>query len=431
MDRRRFLQNTGLALGATALPAISTEATPFIPDTLDTWADVRAQFSLNPARIHMAQMLLASHPIPVRAEIEKHRRAFDENPVEYWEETYKTAEVVVQQAAARYLQCAPEEVALTDSTCMGLATMYNGLKLKPGDEILTTTHDHYATEKSLEFSAARNGAILRRVTLYQQGSAASVDEIVGTISKNIQPRTRVVAVTWVHSSTGVKLPIHDIAVAIAKANAGRNAGNRIYFCVDGVHAFGVDNITMADLGCDFFAAGTHKWMFGPRGTGILFAKKDAADFIAPTIPSFSYNSYGAWLDLYKEKQTFGEAMSPGGFHSFEHRYALNAAFDFHLKIGKAKVQDYTHGLSTQLKDGISGIKHIKLHTPKSSSLSAGINCFEVEGMSPEDVIKKLLAKGIVGSTTPYKTSYARLTPSMVNTEAEVRTVISALEMIKA
>ena len=430
MDRRKFLQNTGLALGASAIPFQGEAKVAAVPTSLDTWADVRAQFSLNPGRIHMSQMLLASHPLPVRMEIEKHRKNFDENPVEYWENNWRTAEGIVQQAAGRYIQATPEEIALTDSTTMGLAILYNGLKLKPGDEILTSTHDHYATEKSLEFAAAKSGASIRKITLYQQPSTFSIEEVVNAVSKGIQPGTRIVALTWVHSGTGVKLPIRAIADVISKANGQRNSADRIYFCVDGVHGLGIENASMADLGCDFFAAGTHKWIFGPRGTGILFARKDAQQMIAPIIPSFDFDAYGSWLGL-TDKVNFGEANSPGGFHSFENRWALNVAFDFHMKIGKAKVEDHTHHLSTLLKNGLAFMKHIKLHTPVNVQLSAGINCFEVEGIKPDDVVKKLLEKNIIASSSPYKTSYVRLTPSMVNSEEEVMTSLKALENIKA
>ena len=88
--------------------------------------------------------------------------------------------------------------------------------------------------------------------------------IVDMISKNITDKTRVIALTWVHSSTGVKIPVSKISWMIAKQNESR--GKKIIFCVDGVHGFGIENISMNELGCDFFAPGTHKWLFGPRGT---------------------------------------------------------------------------------------------------------------------------------------------------------------------
>ena len=430
MKRRFFLRSTGLALGAgVVLPHLSQGST--VP-SLDSWSNVREQFLLQPGRIHMAQMFLASHPKPVRDAIERYRKLLDENPVEYWEKNFGTMEPSLCEAAAKYIQADPGEIALTDSTTMGLGILYTGFKLKEGDDILTTTHDHYATEKSLEFAVLKNRATIRRITLYKEASTASTDEMVGTLIKAIKPNTRLIAVTWVHSVTGMKLPIRAMADAIKEVNNQRTAANRIYFSVDGVHGFGIENKSMADLGCDFFAASAHKWIFGPRGTGILWARKEAWDMITPTIPSFSDSAYNMWLgNLAPGKLSFSDLHSPGGFHSFEYRWALKEAFEFQLEIGKAKVEDRTHQLSTLLKEGLRGIKHVKLHTPVSPALSAGINCFEVDGMTSEEVIKKLHSKNIIGSAAPYAVSYARLTPSIVNNEAEVRTCVTAVENIKS
>lgn len=380
----------------------------------------------------MAQMLLASHPKPVKDAIENHRLNFDANPTEYWEHNFATAEPKILESAAAYLEAKPAEIALTDSTTQGLGTLYTGFRLHEADEVLTTIHDHYSTEKSLAYSAQKNGASIRRISLYDVPSQASTDEIVERLTAAVRPSTKLIAVTWVHSSTGVKLPIRQMAEAIKTINSGRDPSDRIYFSVDGVHGFGIENVTMADLGCDFFVAGTHKWLFGPRGTGIIWAKEDAWNMVIPTIPSFSYNEYGMYLGMIPERDlNFSDRFTPGGFHSFEYRWALNEAFDFHMKIGKEKVEQRTHQLCTRLKEGLSQIPHVTLHTPLSSKLSSGINCFEVDGLTPIEVVERLYRKNIVASTSPYRTSYARLTPCIINTEEEVDTCIEAVENIKA
>jgi len=442
MDRRKFLHNSGLAMGASlVLPAIScttstTETPPekksTEPLSVETWAGVRNQFNLTPDRIHMTQMFLASHPTPVRESIEKHRKNFDENPFEYWENNWIEAEKVVCQAAANYIHADPSEIVLTDSTTMGLAILYSGLKLKPGDEILTTTHDHYSTEKSLEFATAKNGATLKRISLYTDPSTITADELTDTLLRAITPATRIIAVTWVHSVTGMKLPIRKMADGIKLINEKRNASNRIYFCVDGVHGFGVENITMEALGCDFFVAGTHKWIFGPRGTGILWGKKEAWNMVAPIIPAFREAPYSMWMGAIPEAAiSFSDLCSPGGFLAYEHRWSLNEAFDFHMKIGKARVEERTHQLSSMLKEGINSIKGVRLLTPVDPNLSSGINCFDVEGVKPEDVAKKFLERKIIASTTPYKEVHARLTPCIINTEEEVTTCLKTLREIAA
>lgn len=437
MDRRKFLIKSGVAMSAGALlSACNTTPSPdnVVPPaelSFNTWEAIRKQFLFNPARIHMSQMLLAAHPKMVRDAIQKHRDGFDANPVEYWEENWMTIEGEIRKKASEYMDAFPEEIALTDSTTMGLAMLYSGLKLNSSHEILTTTHDHYSTEKALEYAVAKSGASIKRVSLYTDPSKASVDEMVDVLRKGITPKTKIVAITFVHSCTGVKTPVKRIAAMVKEQNSKRSEADRIYLCVDGVHGFGIENVSMHDLGCDFFAAGTHKWIFGPRGTGVLYARKDAWNMIGPVIPSFEYHTYVEWMELFPaDKLTFADLCSPGGFHSFEHRWSLGEAFQFQLNIGKERVAERSHQLSTKLKQGLANISHIKTITPISEEVSAGINCFEVEGMKNIDVVKKLLTKKIIASESPYKVSYARLTPSFINTEEEVDICLRELEYIK-
>ncbi|TVQ08229.1 MAG: aminotransferase class V-fold PLP-dependent enzyme [Balneolaceae bacterium] len=431
MDRKEFLRGSGYMIGAgLAIPILPgfkdytvSAAGRIRPDN---WADVRNQFLLEPDVIHMAMMLLASHPKPVRDAIMKHMREFDKNPVTYWEYHFMTAEPDVLNGAAAYIGADPGEIALTGSTTEGLGTLYTGFKLGSGDEILTTTHDHYSTEMSLEYAVRKSGASIRRVTLYEHGEDVTADELTDRLIAAVGPATRLVAVTWVHSSSGMKLPIRRMSDAIRELNRGRSEADRVWFAVDGVHGFGVENITMGDLGCDYFVAGTHKWLFGPRGTGIIWAGRDGWDRLVPTVPAFS-PAYGTWLGEYPEENlTFSDLFTPGGFHSFEHRWSLGEAFRMHMAIGKDKVQQRTHEFATIVKEELRKMPHVKLITPVSPELSSGITCFRVDGMEAGEVVERLHRKHIIASASPYRISYPRLTPCIINTEEEVEASLRAV-----
>ena len=432
MKRRDFFQRTGVALaGLPALGTVSLAAPsprPVRAFDPDDWASVRDQFALTRDRIHMAMFLLASHPRPVAEAVERHRKAFDLDPAMHWEEHFMTAEPEMVAAAGEYLEADPAHIALTDSTTMGLGLVYGALKLGPGHEILTTPHGHFSTIESLRLRAERTGATVRRVALYDDPAKTSVDEVVSRMRAGITDQTRVLAVTWVHSSTGVKLPLAALSEALRDINAGRDAADRVLFCVDGVHGFGVDDITMESLGVDFFMAGTHKWMFGPRGTGIVYGRPEAWERLDLVIPNFG-PWVGVWIGALPPDTplvTPGNMFTPGGFHSFEHRWALGEAFRFHLALGKARVQERIHALNTQAKEALAAMPHVHLHTPMSPALSAGINCFEVDGHTPTEVVEHLHRSRITGSTSPYPVSYARIAPSLINDEDEVARTVAAI-----
>jgi isopenicillin-N epimerase len=420
VDRRGFLERTGLTFAAAALASAPAwldeedEAAAAAPGSLRMWTGVRAQFRLRRDLVHLGTFLLASHPKPVRDAIARHRARLDRNTVDYLHATGPAAEAAVLRAAASYLGSSPADVALTDSTTMGLGLLYQGLAVRPGQDLLTTEHDFFATHAALGAKARESGATARRVRLYDPGEQVSDLQLADRLLAGVTDRTRVVAVTWVHSSTGAKLPIRRIADGLTAANAGRPPEDRALLCVDGVHGLGVENVTAPGLGCDFLIAGTHKWLHGPRGTGIVWGKPDAWPFASPTIPSFSGGS------------TFGQIMTPGGFHSFEHRWALAAAFRFHQRIGKARVEARIHALARRLKSGLASLPRVRLITPRADEVSAGLVCFEVSGLAPRAVVSRLRQRGFVVTETPYNPSYARIGPGIVNTPGEIDRVVAAI-----
>ena len=419
--RRRLLQ-APVALGALAssglLGALAAESVP-MPD-LTSWDKVRAQFALDPQLAHFATFFIASHPAPVRDAIEAWRRAMDKNPFHViesgmFEEESKNVPLKVQTTIGEYIGGRAEDVALARSTTEGLALIYHGLPLKAGDEILATTHDHYSHHESIRLANERSGATTRRIQLYDDAKDASVDSLVSNLLAGIGPKTRVVGLTWVHSSTGMRLPIREMARALKDKHPD------VLLVMDGVHGIGAVDETLATLGPDYIAAGTHKWMFAPRGTAIVWSNAEGWARLRPLVPNFSeWESYTAWTEDRLPKGPSNAArMAPGGFHAFEHQWAMAAAFEMHQAMGRKRVATRIAELNSRIKEQLAGHPKIHVHTPASPALSAGLVAFEIDGMKPEDIVKRLGEQNIVASTSPYAVTYARLAGSLVNTPEEV------------
>lgn len=441
VSRRDFLSANTLALTGTLLPtsllAAVHAAEAAVPAVrLDSWPHVRAQFRLAPEYLHFASFFIASHPEPVRRAIESFRDTIDRNPflvVEHgmFGPPEQNLPLQVRQHIAAYLGGNAEDIALTGNTTMGLALIYNGLALKPGDEILLTTHDHYSHHEAARLACERSGASLRKMVLFEDSARATTDAIVASIRAGIKAETRVLGITWVHSSTGIRLPIRNIADALVEVNRERADGDRVLLVVDGVHGIGAVDETIAEMGCDFFAAGTHKWMFAPRGTGIVWANAANWALIRPTIPSFTSDAvYDAWIkgEIPTTPNT-ADRVAPGGFHAYEHQWAMGAAFRMHGEIGRARVAERIRSMNDQCKRELAKIPGLRLRTPLDPALSAGITCFELKGKSPESVVRSLLEKKIIASTSPYAVTYVRLAPSLVNTPDEVDRAVQAVYAI--
>src|SRR5688572_10928435 len=149
-------------------------------------------------------------------------------------------------------------------------------------------------------------------------------------------------------------------------------------------------------------------MFAPRGTALVWANADNWARLTPLVPNFSeLESYNAWIENRDPASpTTAARMMPGGFHAFEHQWAMSAAFAMHERMGRGRVAARIGALNEQLKASLAGNRRVRVHTPRSGALSAGLVAFEVDGMKPGDVVARLLERRIIASTSPYAVTYA-------------------------
>ncbi len=392
------------------------------------WETVRAQFNLNPEYLHLGgSQFIASHPKPVRQAIARYRKALDAEPVQYTLAQENDRMQDVRKAAAAYMALDnPDNIAVTDSTTMGLGTIYTGLNLTKGQEVLTTEHDHYSQHESIRLATGRTGASFRHVLMYQNLDEVTEEEMVDAIRREISDRTRIVGITWVHSSTGLKTPVAKIAQVLAEINRSRDEANRVLLLVDGVHGFGIELETFPELGCDFFITSGHKWLYGPRGTGFVAATHAAWQTVSPIIPSYTESMDMIIEEKHRPDHMDGKQMTPGGFHSLEHRWALTDAFRFMESLGRANVYERVHQLNRQCKEGLQAMSHVELLTPLADELSSGIVSFKIKGLDTEQVVDRLMQKQVVATKSPYVDSCPRFTPGIYNTPQEVEQALEAV-----
>jgi selenocysteine lyase/cysteine desulfurase len=447
LSRRRWLASLGAGLAAGSArcgaggpaPASAVTSRPIrLTDGRVDWQAVRDLFPLATDWIHLASFLLVSHPKPVADAIERFRRQIDADPAWLEQAAFSDTEgrpfEAIKRSLAEYIGGQPNEICLTSNTTSALAVAYHGLRIRRDQRILTTEHDHYSQHESIRYAAARSGCGVDYVALYDRPAEATAGDMVARLAKAIRPHTRAVGVTWVHSSTGVKIPLADIADVVSRANRGRAAADRCLLIVDGVHGFANQDVDVARLGADFFATGTHKWLFAPRGTGFLWGRADVWPELAPTIPSFDpdgLKTWDAWMARQPLPPTEASFVSPGGFLAYEHLLAIPAAVELHRTIGRDRIAARVAELNATFRDEASKIRGVTLHTPRDPALSGGISCFEVAGVPAHDVSVRLAEKRIRTNSSPYRTSYARVAAGVMNGPADIEAVLRELRALVA
>jgi selenocysteine lyase/cysteine desulfurase len=146
---------------------------------------------------------------------------------------------------ATVLGCEAAEVSLTTSTSDGIAQTIDGLRLAPGEEILTSDEEHPGLLGALSAARELRGVSIREVPLAE--IATAVDG----------RRTRLVACSHVGWVSGRMAPaeLSELDVPVL---------------LDGAQGVGAIAVDVRALGCDAYAGAGQKWLCGPDGTGMLF-----------------------------------------------------------------------------------------------------------------------------------------------------------------
>lgn len=394
------------------------------------WRAVRAAFALDPGFVHLVGFWLSSHPAPVREAIGFHRRELDSNPYLYVRNNEEREESKVRSALGRFLKGNEDCFALTESTSLGLGLITAGLEGSSADELLTTEHEHYSAWESAEGLSLRCGMRLRRALLYNDDEEPTKELIVQRLLDSLSDTTRIVLLTWVHSSTGVRLPLPDMCREIKARFIGRSRPPIII--VDATHAVGAFPLSLDESYCDIVVGSCHKWMLAPRGTAFVWGREEALASIRPAVASFASGALGRFTGAREIPALLpGERLTPGGFHCFEHRWAVPAAIEFIENIGVERVASRIAHLCNLLRQGLEEIEGIRVVTPRSHSLSAGFVCFEVLRREAYSVCRDLLGDRILCSAGPYRKSLCRFSPFVYNSFDDIERALDAVRKVVA
>lgn len=393
---------------------------------LDDWDSVRAQFSLSPDHRHFDAWLVGANPRPVADAITRYRDELDREPWKAMDE-YAARDATARRVLAGFVGGEPSDVALTDGTVQGLGLVYSGIRLAPDHEILTTVHEDYVTQEAVRLAARRSWSTVRQARLFDRATDASADEIVVRLLGEVGPNTRVVALTWVLPNTGLKLPIPEIAEALAGVNRDRAEEDHVLLCVDGGYVLGVEEVDASQLGCDFLAAGLDHWMFGPRGTGVCWGRSSAWQRLEPIFPSSAPTATEAWIAGDDPPEPLsGVLATPAGNHNVEHRWAMPSAVHFQEAIGRAEAASWTLDQAADLKEGLSSVDGITLLTPADQELSSALVCFRPERQDPHELIARMRRRYVMASLAPSNPQIVRLGPSLATGPDDVEEAVATV-----
>jgi isopenicillin-N epimerase len=219
-------------------------------------------------------------------------------PVQFLWRRYEERLDPNRQALARFLHARPADLAFVTNATTGVNAVLRSLRLRRGDELLTTNHVYNACHNALLQKAQQAGA--RLVVAQVPFPLAGEDDIVTAVLNAVTPRTRLALMDHVTSDTALVFPVTRLVRELEARGVDT--------LVDGAHAPGMVPLDLSRLRPAYYTGNLHKWVCAPKGAAFLWVREDRQEGLQPAVISHGNNrprpGYSAFQDRFDWTGTF-------------------------------------------------------------------------------------------------------------------------------
>ncbi|MFN8279183.1 MAG: aminotransferase class V-fold PLP-dependent enzyme [Saprospiraceae bacterium] len=245
-----------------------------------TGTELKSLFLLDPSITYLNYGSFGACPREIFEAYQRYQLELEREPVHFITRAGMEYAARSRKELADYLHCDTDDIVWTMNPSFAVNIIAKSFALSPGDEILATDLEYGACDKTWDYYCEKAGAKYRRQKINLP--VLDAQQIVEDLFKGFGPRTRLVFVSHLTSSTGMILPVHDIV---------REAHRRGVPCfVDGAHAPGQIGLDLTALDADMYVGACHKWMLSPKGCSFLYVRHSLQDVIDPLIISWGYKA---------------------------------------------------------------------------------------------------------------------------------------------
>lgn len=412
--RRSFLQKlaatTAVSLAYPALGlGISSPEFPELPPagTVDEpyWEMVKKQFAVPDKLMMLNAANLCPAPYAITQSVQTMLTDLGKDVSFQFRDQFSKTRQVSLEKLSKYLGVSKEEVGITRNTSESNNIIVNGFDLKPVDEVILWDQNHPSNNVAWEQRARRLGFTVKKVAV--PAEPKSPDDLLASFAKAITAKTRLIGFSHISNVSGIAIP--------AKALCAMAREKKILTLVDGAQSFGMLDLNLKDLGCDFYSGSAHKWLMGPLENGVLYVRKESMDRLWPMMISAGWKDTSTSVD---------EKLCIVGQRNEATPAALPETLDFHFRIGKKNIEDRVVALNTYIKDQLRlKIPQVVFVTPVATSMSGGITVFNIPGKPSQEIFQKLYEiRGIACAST----SGVRLSPHIYNSMKDMDSAVDVL-----
>lgn len=396
VDRRHFLASLGVMSAARLAPQSFSGA----PRGL---AAASGDFLFAPGLVYLQTGSLGPTPRPVMERTIAAWKELELDPVEYGYGPQEKAMDAVREKAAGFLGCKTDELVLTRCTTEGMNWVAQGLGLTSGDRVLTTDQEHPGGRVCWDYVARRYGVAIDIVVIPPGENDAQA--IIDRFAKSITPRTRALSFSHLLTSTGLRMPVAELS-ALARARG-------CIAVVDGAPAVGGIAVDVKALGCHVYATSGHKWLLGPKGTGLLYLSEELGKTVDPIALQSGRAAYSA----------------SSGVSSIPSVLGLAAAIDYHLGIGTARIEAHNLDLRNRLHGALQSVPRLRVVSAPPGPLASPLLTYTLPVDSNADALHTRLREKHKVEVKVVPTNWfngQRISTHLFNTERDLDTLVKAL-----
>lgn len=423
--RRNFLTLAGKGLGLATLSSATVASllkeidgatkgvTHLMPQQVamdeDYWAVIQNSFSVTRGIINLNNGGVSPSPrIVTEALVRYIWQQEDATAYTMWQILEPQSETI-RTGLAEMFGCDREEIAITRNASESLEVLLMGMEFKSGDEILTTTQDYPRMLTTLRQREKREGLSLKLIRI--PIPPENLNEITAAFERGITSQTRLILMAHQVNITGQITPVKAVC-EMARAKG-------IETIVDGAHSFAQFHFQQKDLGCDYFGTSLHKWLYAPKGTGLLYVKRSKIEKIWPLMAAESKQAG----DIRKFEEI--------GTHSAAPKLAIGEALLFHNSIGGKRKEARLRYLSRYWMNKLKDVPKVRFNTSFDPSQSCAIANVQIEGMNPSAIGSYLFDKHRIFTTPIIHEEFQgiRITPNIYTTLGELDRFCNVMESI--
>lgn len=421
-SRRSFLGKVcASALATIALPSLgnaevngNSSIKPRIAKSLapdeNFWGLVKRQFTVPPNLIMVNAANLCPSPYFIQDKVIELTKTMGHDVSFQYRNSFIEKRVEALASLAQFVSVSKDEIAITRNTSESNNFIVNGLDFKSGDEIILWDQNHPTNGTAWEQRAKRFGYTVKRVTV--PSSPKTMDELISPFVKAMTSRTKLLGFSHISNTSGIALPAKELC-SLAR-------GKGILTLLDGAQSFGMMDLNLKDIGCDFYTSSSHKWFMGPLENGILYIRRELMDRVWPSMVGAGWKP---------DAQTVDEKFSSLGQRNETTVAAIPEMLQFHNTLGKKNIEARVRQLSGYLSEKIKAeLPQTKFISPADANLRAGVVIIELGKKDTKEIYQKLYdTHGIACAST----GGIRISPHIYNTLEEMDRIVGALISLSA